>query len=179
MKNVSKNYVMIGFMGSGKTTVGQQLAGELGYRFADTDEMLVQEAGKSINDIFGQEGEEVFRDRETALLRRLANDSEGGFVYSTGGGMILREENRRLLQQLGCVVWLQIRPETVLKRLAGNTDRPLLQGEDRAQKVRSLMEKRRSAYEDAAMLNVQVDELTPAQISKIISSANADGSKEK
>ncbi len=179
MKNVSKNYVMIGFMGSGKTTVGQQLAGELGYRFADTDEMLVQEAGKSINDIFAQEGEEVFRDRETALLRRLATGSEGGFVYSTGGGMILREENRRLLQQLGCVVWLQIRPETVLKRLAGNTDRPLLQGEDRAQKVQSLMEKRRSAYEDAAMLNVQVDELTPVQISKIISSANADDSKEK
>ncbi len=166
-----QNYVMIGFMGSGKTTVGQQLATEMGCRFADTDELLVHEAGRSINEIFAEEGEEGFRDRETALLRRLTANREGGCVYSTGGGMILREENRRLLQQLGTVVWLQIEPETVLRRLAGNTDRPLLQGEDRAQKVQSLMEMRRSAYEDAAMVQVQVDEKSPAEIVKIIAGA--------
>lgn len=167
-----QNYVMIGFMGSGKTTVGQQLAGKLGYSFADTDEILVQEAGKSINEIFAQEGEEGFRDRETALLRRLTASKKGGFVYATGGGMILREENRRLLQQLGCVVWLQIKPETVLERLAGNTDRPLLQGDDRAQKVQTMVEKRRGAYEDAAMLCVQVDEKSPAEIAEYIIKGN-------
>lgn len=172
MRTISgQNYVMIGFMGSGKTTVGQQLARETGSCFVDTDELLVQEAGESINEIFAREGEEGFRDRETALLRRLTAQKEGGYVYSTGGGMILREENRRLLQQLGTVIWLQIGPETVLQRLAGNTDRPLLQGEDRAQKVRNLMEQRRSAYEDAAMLQVQVDEKSPMEITEIIREA--------
>ena len=151
-------------MGSGKTTVGRLLAEQSGMRFVDTDALLTERAGCPITEIFAAEGEAGFRDRETALLRELADDGRQGRVFATGGGMILRPQNRTLLHRLGTVVWLTLPPQEVLARLSGDTTRPLLQGADRLQKVERLMAEREPLYRDAADLAVAVAGRTPLEI---------------
>lgn len=176
----SQNYVLIGFMGSGKTTVGKQLALRYGLCFCDLDERLEKMTGMTVSEMFRQEGEEGFRARETAQLRELAaeagSDAEAvltgesapgaapGTVYSTGGGIILKKENGPLLRQIGVVVWLRIRPETVLRRLQNNTTRPLMQVRDRDTKVRSMITEREPLYRNAADLIIDTDELLPDEI---------------
>ena len=142
---MSRNYVMIGFMGSGKTTVSRYLSTHYGFTLRDTDSMIELATGKTIGLIFREDGEEAFRDAETALLTRMCQESGGesmeegseapGTIISTGGGIILRKENRDLLRQIGEVIYLRIQPETVLKRLRRDRKRPLLQGSDREKKV--------------------------------------------
>jgi shikimate dehydrogenase len=159
-----RNYVLTGFMGSGKTTVGRTLADMAGLQFCDLDELLEKREGRTISAIFEAEGETGFREKETAQLRELAEKQESGLVFATGGGIVGREENRALLRKLGTVIWLRERPETVLARLSGDTSRPLLQGEDKQEKVRRLMEERSSLYNGSADTVIDVDELTPRQI---------------
>ncbi|MDO4285608.1 MAG: shikimate kinase [Eubacteriales bacterium] len=167
-QNRKTNYVVIGFMGSGKTTIGRRIAALSGREFFDTDVMIEQETGVSVTEIFAAEGEEGFRRRETQLLQKLVGEGADGRVYATGGGMILRQENRDLLHRLGEVVWLQVKPQTVIDRLSGDTTRPLLQGDDRMRKVTDLMQSRRSCYEDAADFAVSVDGRRPAEIARQI-----------
>ena len=99
------NLILIGFMGAGKTTVGKLLAREKGLQFVDTDDRIVAEQKQSIPDIFSKYGESFFRDLETDLLRRMKEDTRHS-VISVGGGMPVREENRKLLRALGCVIYL-------------------------------------------------------------------------
>ena len=158
------NYVLIGFMGCGKTTIGKVLSGKTSWANPDTDALLVEEAGRPVTEIFAKEGEQGFRDRETNLLKRLVADGLENRIYSTGGGIVLREENRELLQQLGTVVYLEISPEEVLRRLGDDTTRPLLQGENRMEKVRELLDYRRGIYESCADWTIPVDGRTPEEI---------------
>ena len=102
-----ENIILTGYMGSGKTTVGKNVAKLKAYTFLDTDEMIVQQQRRSINEIFATEGEQAFRDMETALLRQLIDEKRERIVLSTGGGMPLRAENRQLLSKLGKVVYLK------------------------------------------------------------------------
>ncbi len=95
-----ENIILTGYMGSGKTTVGKNVAKLKAYTFLDTDEMIVQQQRRSINEIFATEGEQAFRDMETALLRQLIDEKREHMVLSTGGGMPLRAENRQLYQCL-------------------------------------------------------------------------------
>lgn len=162
MKN-EKNLVLIGFMGSGKTSVGLKLSYKLRMPVEDTDKLIERREGKSIRQIFEEEGEEVFRKKETELLGELA-DRQGRVIYSVGGGTPVREENRKLLRQLGTVVYLQISPETVYERLKGDTTRPLLQCENPLEKIRELMESRREAYESCADIMIAVDLLDMEEI---------------
>lgn len=162
MKN-EKNLVLIGFMGSGKTSVGLKLSYKLKMPVEDTDKLIERREGKSIRQIFEEEGEEVFRKKETELLGELA-DRQGRVIYSVGGGTPVREENRKLLRQLGTVVYLQISPETVYERLKGDTTRPLLQCENPLEKIRELMESRREAYESCADIMIAVDLLDMEEI---------------
>lgn len=162
MKN-EKNLVLIGFMGSGKTSVGLKLSYKLRMPVEDTDKLIERREGKSIRQIFEEEGEEVFRKKETELLEELA-DRQGRVIYSVGGGTPVREENRKLLRQLGTVVYLQISPETVYERLKGDTTRPLLQCENPLEKIRELMESRREAYESCADIMIAVDLLDMEEI---------------
>ena len=118
-----ENIILTGYMGSGKTTVGKNVAKLKAYTFLDTDEMIVQQQRRSINEIFATEGEQAFRDMETALLRQLIDEKRERIVLSTGGGMPLRAENRQLLSKLGKVVYLKASPATIYNRIKGDTTR--------------------------------------------------------
>lgn len=157
------NIVLIGFMGSGKSTVGIRLSYRLQRVVEDTDKLIEKKAGKSISDIFAVEGEAAFREMETQMLRTLCAIMEKKII-SVGGGTPVREVNRSLLRELGTVVFLRIRPETVYERLKGDTTRPLLQGEDPMAKIRELIISRREAYESCADVIIDVDELDVVQI---------------
>lgn len=158
------NIILVGFMGSGKSRISREIAKRTGMPHCDMDRLIEQLAGKTITDIFAAEGEGGFRDRETRMLHTLLGEGREGRVYAAGGGIIIREENRRLLRRLGTVIRLEASPETVLKRVGKDTSRPLLQGEDRMQKIRSLMEQREEAYRDAAELTISTDGREPKDI---------------
>lgn len=147
MKN--RNIVLIGFMGCGKSTVGKKVAGALSYEFQDTDAMIEEAYGKTISAMFAEEGEEYFRNAETELLRKLSTEADG-LVLATGGGMPMREENAALLRQVGTVIFLEAKIETILERLQNDTGRPLADGEDREKRLRPLYEKRLPVYREAA-----------------------------
>lgn len=153
---MKQNLIFIGFMGAGKTSVGQAVAEKLGWPLLDTDQMIEKAAGMTISRIFAEQGEQAFRETETAVLRQLLQET-GQAVISVGGGLPLREENRQLLEQLGKVVFLQVKPETVLKRLQGDTTRPLLSGEHVKERVQELLSYRDPIYRAAAHLVVDVD----------------------
>jgi len=154
----ARNLILIGFMGTGKTSVGQRVAQSLGFRFVDTDKLIVKEAGKPIPAIFEEEGEEAFRRIETGVLRRCAEDE--GQVISTGGGIVTREENRAILREAGFVVWLRTSPEVIFERVRRNRNRPLLQTADPMGTIQELLEARRGLYEACADLAIQTDHLT-------------------
>lgn len=162
------NIILIGFMGAGKTTVGKFLAKEKGMRFADTDERIVSEQKMSIPDIFEKYKEEYFRNLETELLKQMRTDTKHT-VISAGGGMPLREENRRLLRELGCVVYLSASKQTILDRVGGDKGRPLLAGEELEEKVERLMREREALYKQAAHLDIRTDGRSIYQVAQIIS----------
>ncbi len=143
------NIILIGFMGSGKTSVGVKLARALDYKFLDTDAYIEEEYGKTIAEIFASEGEAKFRELETYVLRKL-KDGLHDHVISTGGGMPLREENVTLLQELGHVVYLKASTEMIYERLKDDKTRPLLQGDNPLQKIKELIDHRTPIYEAAA-----------------------------
>ncbi|MBQ8846909.1 MAG: shikimate kinase [Lachnospiraceae bacterium] len=144
-----KNIVLIGFMGCGKSTVGKKLAGALSYEFSDTDAMIEEAYGKTISKMFEEDGEEYFRNAETELLQKLSEEAKG-LVLATGGGMPMREENAALLKEIGTVIFLETKIETILERLQNDTGRPLADGEDREARLRPLYEKRLPVYRAAA-----------------------------
>lgn len=160
---LNDNIVMIGFMGCGKTTVGKQLAAELEYQFLDTDAYIEEKEQMTISQIFDKKGEAYFRNLETASLEELAAKTKQTIV-SSGGGLPLREENAKLLQKLGFVVYLRVTKETVLKRLEGDTTRPLLACENPAQKVEELLNFRDPIYEVGAHLVIDADEKSVSEI---------------
>jgi shikimate kinase len=140
--------ILTGSMGSGKTSVGKILAARLKFAFNDLDALIVEQAGKSINQLFADEGEETFRDRETAALSALVGRQ--AMVLSTGGGVVIRESNRRLLRAAGLVVNLTASVETLVKRLARANDRPLLCGErSLEERIKQIMTEREPFYAEA------------------------------
>ena len=154
-----KNIILIGFMGSGKTSAGISLSYRLRRTMVDTDKEIERLYHMRIPEIFERLGEEEFRKMETGYLEKLLRGS-GGKIISTGGGLPMREDNRELLKKLGTVIYLRVRPETVCSRLAGDMSRPLLQGEEKEEKVKRLLEMRAPVYESAADIAIDTDEKT-------------------
>ncbi len=146
-----QNVILIGPMGSGKTTVGKQLAKRLRMDFVDSDHMIEDRCGVSISTIFDIEGEDGFRKRETKMLQELCDRS--GIVLATGGGAIVSQENRKLLRK-GYVVYLRTSIETQLARTQKNQNRPLLENVDAETKLKELMDERGTLYEQEADLIV-------------------------
>jgi len=144
------NVYLIGPMGSGKTTIGQRLAKLLDLEFLDTDLELEKQTGASVGLIFDLEGEQGFRKRETAMLKKLVTRER--ILLATGGGTVVREENRRLLRSSGLVVFLRTSVGQQLRRLCNDKSRPLLQSGNREEKLTRLAEERNPLYEQTADL---------------------------
>lgn len=151
------NVILIGFMGSGKTTVGLRLSYRLRRTVIDTDKEIEREEKRSISDIFAAEGEAYFRDKETACLKKLLKDAHNQII-SVGGGLPIREENRVLLHELGQVFYLQASAQTIYERLKHDTTRPLLQGADPQNKIKTLLDERGGYYMEAADVVINVDD---------------------
>jgi len=159
------NIVLIGFMGSGKSTLGRVLNQKLSYPLIDTDQVIEQQADKSVTDIFASEGEEAFRTMETKLLENMLETQCNQHIISTGGGMIVRPENRILLRRLGFVVWLSCSAQETLERTSRNNNRPLLQGEDPMAVIRRMLDERSPLYDEAAHLKISTSDLEFDEIS--------------
>jgi shikimate kinase len=150
------NVILIGFMGCGKTTIGYKLSYRLRKAVIDTDKEIEKEEKRSISDIFAAEGEEYFREQETACLRKMTR-TVNNQIISVGGGLPMREINRELLHQLGQVVYLRASAETIYQRVKNDTTRPLLQGGNPQEKIKNLLNERQTNYESAADIIVDVD----------------------
>ena len=145
-----KNIYFIGFMAAGKSTIGSAFAAYLGWPFVDTDTCIEETAGKSVPEIFAEQGETAFRDMETRAIRNLAQRKNT--VVALGGGAVLREENWQLLDASGITIWLNIPVSAVAQRVAASSHRPLLAGladSERRKKIRTMMQTRKPYYQRA------------------------------
>ncbi|MGV8907255.1 MAG: shikimate kinase [Acetobacterium sp.] len=141
-----KRLVLIGFMATGKSTIGPLLAEKLDYLFIDTDAMIEEQLGIKISEIFRDLGEDVFREAEHRALKKALGLEK--VVISTGGGVILFERNRKLLREKAFVVSLTCEPETIFKRVQGDQSRPLLRANDPLNEIKKMMAERHEYYEE-------------------------------
>ncbi len=146
------NIILIGFRGTGKTTIGKMLAQRLGKEFVDADEYLEQKEGKTVKDIFAEGGEKLFREIETQIIAELCLSDNR--VVATGGGAILREENVRALKKSGIIILLEADTDTIYKRIHRNTTteqrRPSLTNRNAYEEIEYLLEYRGPLYDRTA-----------------------------
>jgi shikimate kinase len=144
---IQKSWILIGMMGAGKSSVGRALAALSGREFRDTDQLLQNRLGRPISQLFQIYGEDAFRDHETCLLRSLEPEP---CVLSTGGGIVLREQNWTEMKRLGLVIYLDAECDTLIERLdRSKKRRPLLETDEWQERVRSILESRLDLYERA------------------------------
>ena len=159
------NIILIGFMGAGKTTIGRRLAKILDFSFLDTDNEIEDDQGCSIDEIFKYGGEDCFRDIETRLLKNFKNVDNT--VIATGGGIILREQNREILLGLGKIVYLKVPQEVLLQRLNNDRSRPLFRGKNPEIVLSKMFEERSLLYEQAECI-IEVDKKAPKETANLI-----------
>jgi shikimate kinase len=162
----SENIYLIGLMGAGKTTIGRQLASALRLPFYDSDKAIEENTGVDIPTIFEYEGENGFRNREQAMIAQLTEID--GIVLATGGGAILREENRKALRNNGFVVYLQCSIEHILERTRRDTQRPLLNIEDPKECLETLLEQREQLYLSCADFKIDTGDVQSKVVVKNI-----------
>lgn len=146
MINKKTCIALIGFMATGKSTIGPLLAKQLDYTFVDTDDLVESNMKMKISDIFSELGEAVFRDAEHKALKE-ALEMEN-IVLSTGGGIVLSEGNRRLLKEKAFIVSLTAQPETIFNRIKGDETRPLLKSDDPLKRINEMMGERQKYYKE-------------------------------
>jgi shikimate kinase len=160
---MKSNIALIGFMGTGKTAVGKLLAKKLGREFIELDALIESKAGKSIPEIFQQDGEIAFREREIEATKEVAEKENA--VIACGGGIVLNQINIDRLRVNSAIVYLTASPEAILKRTSSDSDeRPLLVAEDKAAKVDALLKSRKPFYERAADMTVDTSKLGVAEV---------------
>jgi shikimate kinase len=157
-----ENIVLIGFMGSGKSSVGRLIASKLGYRFVDTDHLVVDAAGSRISEIFAAKGEAHFRELETRALESLLGRER--LVVATGGGIVTRKKNVAMLKTLGFVAWLKADEEVIFERVSRSKKRPLVQTADPRETIAKLLAERTPLYAGAARFATDTSARTHAQI---------------
>ncbi|WP_322979847.1 shikimate kinase AroK [Pseudomonas sp. C11] len=157
-----RNVILVGPMGAGKSTIGRLLAKELRLPFKDSDKEIEQRTGADIPWIFDVEGEQGFREREQAVIAELAQ--QDGLVLATGGGVVMRPENRRALHAGGRVVYLHTSVEQQIDRTARDRNRPLLRTANPAQVLRDLMALRDPLYREVADVIIETDERPPRMV---------------
>ena len=149
------NFVLCGMMGSGKSRLGKRIAELSGRKWLDTDAVIVEKYGE-ITEIFAKYGEDYFREKETETVKELC--CLDGYVFSTGGGLVLKDENVRLLKESGKILFLRASKETLISRLSRDTKRPLLRGEESLEeKIERLLKERTPVYERVADVILDVD----------------------
>ena len=153
-------------MGTGKTAAGKRLSQLLGYGYLDTDDLIEKTEGKSISDIFAQSGEEHFRNIESRVLGTLSQYQN--LIISTGGGIVLREENVNKLKSLGVIVLLNADPDAIIDRLKNDDSRPLLKEGDRRKKIGEILEKRNPIYEAAADIEIDTTSISADEVARQI-----------
>jgi shikimate kinase len=162
------NIALVGFMGVGKSTVGQILAGMLDFEFIDTDRVIETREGRRISEIFAQEGETRFRDLETGLIREY--EIQQGLILSTGGGLVVRPENLASLQTHALIVCLWASPAVIYERVRYQGHRPLLHTPDPQARIAELLEQRKPAYQQSDIL-VGVDFRSPQETAQYITNS--------
>jgi shikimate kinase len=164
------NIYLIGYRGSGKSTVARHLATMLWWNWLDADPHLEQRAGRTIREIFATDGEAAFRDLESKIVQELTGYSQ--LVVALGGGAVLREENRKLLKSSGRCVWLKASPELLWSRIESDPTtserRPNLTSHGGVEEVRRLLAERTPLYEECASLTVETDGRAPLAIASTI-----------
>jgi len=152
--NARHAIVLVGLMGSGKTTVGKRIAQELGYSFVDSDDVVASAAGKSVREIFAQDGEATFRKHESDAIRAVLTNGTASVVLATGGGAVISTENRALIsEEASHVVWLDASVEDLVMRTKSGAARPLLDG-DAAATLQSLSSQRSAWYDEVATVRI-------------------------
>jgi len=155
----NRNIILIGYMGSGKSTVGRKAARAVEYNFLDTDALIEKEEGMTIAKLFEEKGEPYFREKETETIRNLIAEPKGNII-ATGGGLPMKEGNAELLKELGTVIYLKAGTDTLMKRLSGDTARPLLKNGDLREKIETMLAIRGPVYEATADLVLQTDNMS-------------------
>ena len=161
-----QNIALIGFMGSGKSSVGRLLAKKLRFHFVDTDRMVVERAGRQITEIFNEQGEPFFREQERLALESLRGQRR--LVVATGGGIVMQPENVALLRELAFVVWLSASEEIIFERVSRNDRRPLLHTPNPRKTIAALLAQRRPLYESAAHFCVETSRRPHAEVAGAI-----------
>jgi shikimate kinase len=156
-----KNIVLVGLMGSGKSSTGTLLARHFKRKMVSTDKMIEDQAGLTIPQIFKEKGESYFRQLERDVVSKVA--AEKGIVVDCGGGSIVNPENFQNLKRNGLIIYLTASVECLYERLKDKTNRPLLEGENPKAKLQELLDKRKTFYEQAD-LQIDTDWKTPAQV---------------
>ncbi len=157
----NKHIFLIGMMGTGKTTVGRKLAEQICYPWVDIDQQLEKDFGFTIAEYFQRYGEEAFRQQESHMLQKLVHQSPS--VITTGGGIVLREENRSLMVKHGRVVHLTAHLEELIRRLQGDQSRPLLAG-NLEKRIQQLMIERAALYQSTAHVTIDTTNQSPCSI---------------
>ena len=165
MEKIKSNIVLIGFMGTGKTSVGIRLTEMLNMTFVDTDDLIEKDSGMIISDIFKDMGEEHFRDLESKITEKISELENQ--VIATGGGIIKREKNIQNLKKKGLLFCLDARPEVILQRTSGYNHRPLLQVDDPIDRIKELLKERDPFYAKADH-RIDTSDLTINQIAENI-----------
>lgn len=158
----NSNLILIGFMGTGKSTIARQLSQKLSLPFFEMDQLIVEQEGKEISEIFKENGEDYFRDLETSLLKNILQKNGG--IISCGGGIVLRDENIKEMKEHGSVVLLTATPETILQRVQYSNSRPVLIGKKNINDIAKLMEERQEKYFQAADITISTDTKSLARI---------------
>ena len=154
-------------MGTGKTAVGEILASKLNRTLVDTDQMIEEKSGRTVTEIFQQHGEQYFRDRESEVICNLSQSPPGSLVIATGGGVVLREENMKLLSQNGMIILLTASPRAIIRRVSKTGQRPLLAGPDSAEKIRVMLRERDLYYRNYS-LRIDTTGRTPLEVAREI-----------
>ena len=156
MQEKINNIVLVGAMGSGKTTIGRNLAKKLKVDFYDADHQIIDKTGVSIDHIFDVEGEEGFRKRESKVLKELCNKSN--IVLATGGGAVILGENRSIIKRAGTVIYLLSSVDQILRRTAKSKTRPLLENStNRRQTITNIIDSRDSLYREVATIIINTN----------------------
>jgi shikimate kinase len=166
VNQVDRSIVLIGMMGAGKSTVGCCLQQRTGLALLDTDEIVVSKFGMSIPEIFAKHSEKEFREAETKVLRAVAMPKQT--IIVTGGGIVLRQENVKILRRMGVIVWLDGDEETLFARASGKQNRPLLQTKNPRKEFSEIFKARRSLYANMADIRIETSVLTDDEVAVAI-----------